>query len=82
MTVLLQQIIFSKYFSRIPDWRQTSGPTDYVIVAPKVRHLRKNILGYTCPSEFYALETDEEDFKILSDGKLMVNLEIYISLRV
>ena len=39
------QDIFTLSF-RIPDWRQQS---DIVIVAPKVRHISKNILGYTCP---------------------------------
>ena len=82
---------FSNVFFRILDWRQISSapltdkivkPTDYVIVAPKISVLSKTIMGYTCPSDFFELNTfnDEEpgepgeEFKILSDGHLSVNI--------
>ena len=85
--------IFNKYFLRIPDWRQITEPTDYVIVAPKIIDLKNDVKGYTCPSgpttkEFLIRNTlsesggPEEDFKILSDGILMVSIHIIMSLDV
>ena len=58
---------------RITDWRQNPDQ-GIVIVAPKVHHLTRNIVGYTCPSgdEPFGLEP-ELDFKIHSDGILRVN---------
>ena len=89
LTILLHQI-----FLRIPDWRQISEPTDYVIVAPKISGLGNNNLGYTCPPDpdnyFHALSSPGEsgqDFKILSDGKLLLReiemaVSTYVLLRV
>ena len=86
--ILVQQIIFIKYFLRIQDWRHMSArrynPTDYVIVAPKIWDLKnKDVRGYTCPSGSpqYGLQSWDYDndaqpieyFKILSDGKLTVS---------
>ena len=80
---------FSHVFLRIFDWRQISSdaltgkivkPTDYVIVAPKINDLSKTIMGYTCPSDFFEFNTwndvgePGEEFKILSDGHLSVNI--------
>ena len=59
------------YF-RIPDWRQIS---DIVLVAPKVHHISKHALGYTCPSgdSLKGLGLDL-DFRILFNGYLEVNM--------